>query len=55
MRALEIGERPDLPDSVSGRGSWLAARNLAVFHGSLGASRPGNKRWRARAAALQPC
>ncbi len=36
LQAIAIGERPDLQDSVSGRGSWLAAHNLAVFHESLG-------------------
>ena len=29
LRCLEIGERPDLEGSVAGRGSALAARNLA--------------------------
>ncbi len=32
MRCLELGERPDLEGAVEGRGSFLAARNLAVFH-----------------------
>jgi glycosyltransferase involved in cell wall biosynthesis len=46
-RAVEIGERPDLPDSVRGRGSFLAAHNLAVFHESLG--QPAQSRlWRER-------
>jgi tetratricopeptide (TPR) repeat protein len=36
LRALRIGEQPALPDSVRGRGSHLAAHNLAVFHASLG-------------------
>jgi hypothetical protein len=36
QRCLEIGERPDLPGSVPGRGSWLAAHNLAVVHEVLG-------------------
>jgi glycosyltransferase involved in cell wall biosynthesis len=36
LRALRIGEQPALPDSVRGRGSFLAAHNLAVFHASLG-------------------
>jgi len=35
-RCLEIGERPDQPGSVQGRGSWLAAHNLAVVHEGLG-------------------
>jgi hypothetical protein len=30
QRCLEIGERPDLPGSVAGRGSDLAAHNLAL-------------------------
>lgn len=29
-RCLEIGERPDQPGAVAGRGSWLAAHNLAL-------------------------
>ena len=36
LRAIEIGERPELHDTVQGRGSFLAAHNLAVFHSSLG-------------------
>jgi tetratricopeptide (TPR) repeat protein len=36
LKCLEIGEQPDLPGSVSGRGSHLAAHNLAVFYESLG-------------------
>jgi glycosyltransferase involved in cell wall biosynthesis len=36
QRAVAIGERPELPDSVRGRGSFLAAHNLAVLHGGLG-------------------
>ncbi|ATQ44891.1 family 2 glycosyl transferase [Caulobacter mirabilis] len=35
LRCLEIGEQPDLEGSVRGRGSWLAANNLAVFYGTL--------------------
>jgi len=35
-QAIEIGERPELQDTVRGRGSYLAAHNLAVFHASLG-------------------
>lgn len=48
LRCVEIGERPDLQDSVSGRGSWLAAHNLAAFYGSLGQARAA-EHWRARA------
>lgn len=29
-RCLALGERPDLPETVPGRGSWLAAFNLAL-------------------------
>ncbi len=55
QRAVAIGERPDLPDSVRGRGSFLAAHNLAAFHESLGqgaqaaAWRERAARWRAEA------
>ncbi len=36
QRCLEVGERPDQPGSVAGRGSYLAAHNLAVILGGLG-------------------
>ncbi|MBX3606939.1 MAG: glycosyltransferase family 2 protein [Piscinibacter sp.] len=49
-RAVEIGERPDLPDTVRGRGSFLAAHNLAVFHQSLGQAALAAQ-WRERAQA----
>jgi len=29
-RCLALGEQPDLPETVPGRGSWLAAHNLAL-------------------------
>ena len=54
-RALHIGENPALPDTVAGRGSFLAAHNLAVFHESLGDAvqargwREQAARWRADA------
>jgi glycosyltransferase involved in cell wall biosynthesis len=48
QRAVEIGERPELPDSVRGRGSYLAAHNLAAFHASLGHEEE-ERRWRNRA------
>lgn len=35
QRAVAIGERPELPDSVHGRGSFLAAHNLAVLYEGL--------------------
>ncbi|MBS0435376.1 MAG: glycosyltransferase family 2 protein [Proteobacteria bacterium] len=56
QRAVAIGERPELPDSVRGRGSFLAAHNLAAFHESLGQAaqaaqwREREARWRAASA-----
>jgi hypothetical protein len=38
LRCLEIGERPDLEGSVHGRGSYLAAQNLAVIYEGAGRS-----------------
>ena len=35
LRCLEIGARPDLDGSVVGRGSFLAAKNLAVIYSGL--------------------
>jgi len=35
-KCLEIGERPELEGAVQGRGSWLAAHNLAVLYEGLG-------------------
>ena len=40
-RCLEIGERPDLSGSVQGRGSYLAAHNLAVILECLGLTAEG--------------
>jgi len=37
-RCLAIGERPDLPDTVPGRGSRLAAHNLALVLDATGRS-----------------
>lgn len=36
LRSLSIGERPDLEGSVVGRGSFLAAHNLAVLYEGWG-------------------
>lgn len=36
LRALAIGDRPELSGTVIGHGSHLAAHNLAVFYRSLG-------------------
>ena len=49
QRAVAIGERPELPDSVRGRGSFLAAHNLAAFHESLGQAAQAAQ-WREREA-----
>ena len=47
LQAIEIGERPDLQDTVRGRGSYLAAHNLAVLHDGLG-NLPQARYWRER-------
>ena len=52
LRAIEIGERPALHDTVRGRGSFLAAHNLAVLHSSLGHAAQAAQ-WRAREAAFR--
>ncbi len=52
LRALEIGERPELADTVRGRGSFLAAHNLAVLHAGLGHDGEA-RRWRERAQAMR--
>ncbi|HEY4957082.1 MAG TPA: glycosyltransferase [Caldimonas sp.] len=52
LRALAIGEQPDLQDTVRGRGSFLAAHNLAVLHGNLGHEAEA-RQWRERAATLR--
>jgi tetratricopeptide (TPR) repeat protein len=49
LRAIEIGEQPGLQDTVRGRGSWLAAHNLALLHAGFGAPTDA-ERWRERAA-----
>lgn len=52
LRAIEIGERPELHDTVRGRGSFLAAHNLAVFHSSLGQAAQALQ-WQEREAAFR--
>jgi hypothetical protein len=52
LRAVAIGERPELPDSVRGRGSYLAAHNLAVLHAGLQRGVQAEY-WRAREAAMR--
>ena len=51
LRAIEIGEAPQLQDSVRGRGSYLAAHNLAVLYAGLGDAQQA-AHWRIREAAL---
>jgi glycosyltransferase involved in cell wall biosynthesis len=38
LRCLELGERPELVGAVAGRGSYLAAYNLAVLYEAMGNS-----------------
>ncbi len=51
-QALAIGENPALPDTVSGRGSFLAAHNLAVLFEGLGDPLQA-RAWREQAAELR--
>lgn len=52
LRSLEIGERPDLEGAVHGRGSFLAAHNLAVLYDGLG-RRDQAEHYRSLAAQLK--
>ncbi|HYN59598.1 MAG TPA: glycosyltransferase family 2 protein [Rubrivivax sp.] len=52
LRALDIGENPALQDTVQGRGSFLAAHNLAVMFGALGDELKA-RHWREQAAWLR--
>lgn len=52
LRSLEIGERPDLEGAVQGRGSFLAAHNLAVLYDGLGQKEQA-ARYRTLATQLQ--
>lgn len=52
LRAIAIGEQPQLQDTVRGRGSFLAAHNLAVLHASVGAGAEA-ARWRERESELR--
>lgn len=51
-RCLEIGEQPQLDGTVAGRGSHMAAHNLAVFYETLGQAAPA-ARYHALAAELR--
>jgi len=52
LRAIEIGEQPYLQDTVRGRGSFLAAHNLAILHAGLGREAEA-RHWRQQAVALR--
>jgi len=52
QRAVTIGERPELPDSVHGRGSYLAAHNLAVLYEGLRRTEQA-RHWREREHAMR--
>ncbi len=52
LRALDIGENPALQDTVQGRGSFLAAHNLAVLYDGLGDMAKAHT-WRERALRLR--
>ena len=52
LRAIEIGEQPQLQDTVRGRGSFLAAHNLAVLHAGLGDEAQA-RQWREREAVFR--
>lgn len=51
LRALAIGERPDMDGTVRGRGSHLAAHNLAAFYESTGRTAEAAL-WRQRAQPI---
>ena len=51
LRALEIGEQPQLMDTVRGRGSYLAAHNLAAMYESQGDAASA-RHWRERALSF---
>jgi len=51
-RALHIGENPALQDTVRGRGSFLAAHNLAALFDGLGDA-VSARRWREQAARMR--
>lgn len=52
LQAIDIGERPELADSVRGRGSFLAAHNLVVMYESLGHQALAQT-WREREALMR--
>jgi glycosyltransferase involved in cell wall biosynthesis len=52
LRALDIGENPALQDTVQGRGSFLAALNLAVLYDGVGDAAKAHN-WREQALRLR--
>lgn len=52
LRCLEIGDRPELPGTLTGRGSFLAAQNLATLRLVLG-DEEGAQHWWAEADRLR--
>jgi glycosyltransferase involved in cell wall biosynthesis len=52
MRCLSIGENSALEGAVQGRGSYLAAGNLAAFHESLGQTQEA-AHWRSQARLMR--
>jgi glycosyltransferase involved in cell wall biosynthesis len=50
LRCLEIGEKPGLSGTVKGRGSFLAAHNLAVVYETLGDKEKAAHYWKLAAA-----
>lgn len=52
LRAVDLGERPEWTDSVRGRGSFLAAHNLAVLYAGLSRHREAAL-WRSREQAMR--
>ena len=59
-RCIEIGESDAHEGAVAGRGSWLAAHNLAVIHDGTGRPdeaatwRAASERWHREAMASGP-
>ena len=50
LRCIEIGDQPTLSGSVRGRGSFLAAHNLAVVYDALGDKEKAAQYWQLAAA-----
>lgn len=50
LRCIEIGDQPSLSGTVRGRGSFLAAHNLAVVYETLGDKEKAAQYWKLAAA-----